>query len=47
MQIMLEISEEEIQRLHDLVGWPEEPSPVEYVDEAEVALAIHTLIEVA
>lgn len=47
MQVMLDVSEKEIQRLHELVGIPEEPSSVEYVDEAEIAMAIHTLIEVA
>lgn len=47
MQVMLDVSEKEIQRLHELVGIPEESSPVEYIDEAEVAMAIHTLIEVA
>lgn len=47
MQIMLDVSEKEIQRLHELIGIPEEPSPVEFVDESEVAMAIHTLIEVA
>lgn len=44
MRIMLDISEQEIKRLHELV---EIPSSIESVDEAEVALAIHTLIEVA
>lgn len=47
MQVMLDVSEKEIQRLHELVGMPEEPSPAEYMDEAEVTMAIHTLIEVA
>lgn len=47
MQVMLEVSSQEIERLHELVGIPNEPFPPEFVDEAEVAMAIHTLIEVA
>lgn len=47
MQVMLEVSSQEIERLHELVGIPNEPFPPEFVDEAEVATAIHTLIEVA
>lgn len=47
MQVMLDISNKEIERLHELVGIPDEPFPPEFVDEAEVVMAIHTLIEVA
>lgn len=47
MQVVLDISSKEIERLHELVGIPDEPFPPEFVDEAEVAMAIHTLIEVA
>lgn len=47
MQVTLEISTQEIERLHELVGIPDEPFPPEFVDEAEVVMAIHTLIEVS
>lgn len=47
MKVVLEISEKEIERLHELIGIPEETSPLESVDEADIVMAIHTLIESA
>lgn len=47
MTVTLEITEKEVERLHELVGIPDEVFPIEFVDEAAVAMAIHTLIEVA
>lgn len=47
MQVVLDISDKEIERLHELVGIPDKPFLSEFVDEAEIAMAIHTLIDVA
>lgn len=47
MTVMLDISEKEIQRLTELVGIPDSDEVIEDIDESTIAMAIHTLIEVA
>lgn len=43
MIVIVDVSEMEIKRLNELIGFP---SDVENADSDEVATAIHTLIEV-